>query len=675
MKPWSRPYWFTAAQIAALRLPGLPANQRWVNERAAAEGWADRLAADGSTLSRRRAARGGGVEYHASLFPPEAQEVLAARALSVPIAANDASAGIAGASDWTWFDQQSASTKARSEERAAILAEVDALTIGGASKTGAIRTVAHRRGVSPRAIAGWFASVAGVPITDRLPHLAPQYKGGGKEAEIDAEAWRIIKTDYLRAERPAFAACYNRLIEDYARPRGIALPDAKTLKRRLDREISSALKTAKRHGREASRRSVPPQRRTVMDLHAMQAVNADGHTFDVFVQWEDGRIGRPVMVGMQDVFSRKLLSHRIGETESTLLTRLAFADLFRDHCIPAEAVMDNGRAFASKALTGGALTRFRFKVKDTDATGVLIALGIRVHWTMPYRGSSKPIERAWRDLCEDIAKHPAVAGAYTGNRPDAKPENYRERAIPIAEFRAHVTRRIAAHNARTGRRTEAAQGGSFDATFAASYAVSPVGRASSAQLRLALLVAEDRRCDRASGAVTLAGNTYWSPDMIELAGKVVTLRFDPDNLHSDVHVYQRTGEYVGAAPVIGDTGFSTNQGRNGAASWRRRSGARSARRKTPQTCCASINWRSCCPVHRRRHRGRKPASCAPCVTAVRPPRRSNPFSRQSQSLLNPTSPMPSPPASAGCGWSNEERPRRVFDGLARPNTPSEARNP
>jgi hypothetical protein len=166
----------------------------------------------------------------------------------------------------------------------------------------------------------------------------------------------------------------------------------------------------------------------------MQVVNVDGHKFDVFVQSEDGHIDRPVMVGIQDVYSRKLLAHRIGETENTILTRMVFADLFRDYGIPPHALLDNGRAFASKALTGGAKTRFRFKIKDTDQLGVLPSLGVNVRWTLPYRGSSKPIERAWRDLCEDIAKHPAVAGAYTGNKPDAKPENYRDRAIPIAEF-------------------------------------------------------------------------------------------------------------------------------------------------------------------------------------------------------------------------------------------------
>lgn len=551
--------WLTAAEIAQLGMTGLPDTKRRVNDRAASEGWADRVAEDGTPLARRREGRGGGIEYHASLLPEASQEQLAAR--TAPIAANDATPIVADAHGWSWYEAQPAATKAAAEKRLAIIGEVEALIASRTGATAAVALVATRYGVSPRAIMGWRSDVSSVAVADRLPRLAPRYQGGGRAVEIDAEAWRIFKTDYLRPEKPALAACYRRLDEDYARPRGLALPAMKTFQRRIEREIAPSLRKAKRQGREATRRSVPPLRRSVADLHALQCINVDGHTFDVFVQWEDGRIGRPVMVGTQDVFSRKLLSHRIGETESTLLTRLAFADLFRDHGIPPEAVMDNGRAFASKALTGGALTRFRFKIKSTDATGVLTALGVRVHWTLPYRGSSKPIERAWRDLCEEIAKHPRVSGAYTGNRPDAKPENYRERAIPIAEFRAHVADRIAKHNARAGRRTETAGGvKSFDDVFAASYAVAPIGKASPEQLRLALLVAEERPCGKENGAVTLAGNLYWSPDMVELAGKKVTLRFDPDNLHGEVHVYLRSGEYFGVAPVIAATGFLEKAG-------------------------------------------------------------------------------------------------------------------
>lgn len=543
-----------------MSLPGMPDTTRRVHAVALENGWGAKVDENGAPLARRRAARGGGTEYHASLLPPAAQ--LALRSRQEPAdAPAQAPGGVPDVAErWAWFDCRSSKVKAEANRRLSILREVDERVAVGIGKGAAATTIAAAHGTSRSVIFDWFKMVADVPAADRLPFLAPQHKGGQARVEIDAVAWQIIKTDYLRPEKPAFAACYRRLRDDYAKPRGIVLPAEKTLQRRMEAEITASLKKAKREGREASRRSVPPLRRSVLDLHAMEAVNVDGHTFDVFVEWEDGSISRPVLVGTQDVFSRKLLTHRIGKTESAILTRLAFADLFRDYGIPSKASMDNGRAFASKAITGGARTRFRFKIKDDDALGILPALGVDPKWTLPYRGSSKPIERAWRDLCEDASKHPFCSGAYTGNKPDAKPENYRSRAIPIAEFRPFVIRQIAAHNAREGRRTETTKGGSFDATFAASYAVSPIGKATDAQLRMALLEAQDRRCNRENGTVTLAGNVYWSPAMVNLAGKMVTVRFDPDNYHQDVHIYLRNGEYFGAAQVISAIGFYDKSG-------------------------------------------------------------------------------------------------------------------
>ena len=557
----SASWWLTAAEIAQMALPGVPSCKRNVSQLAKVEGWAARAASDGSPLARQRQARGGGMEFHASLLPMPAQELLTARrkaAELASVAANDT--GEADAEAWAWYDSQPTKIKAKAEKRRAILLEIEVHADAGTTRTAATAEIAKKHNVSPRAVADWLRLVGRASRDSWLPRLASQYNGGGKEIEIDAEAWQILRSDYLRPEKPPFAGCYNRLVEDYARPRGIVLPSAKTLKRRLDREVSELVKTSQRQGKEALRRMTPPQLRTVAGLHAMQAVNIDGHMFDVVVAFEDGTIGRPIMVGIQDLYSRKLLAHRIDKTESTRLARLTFADLFRDWGIPEVAVLDNGRAFASKALTGGAKTRFRFVIKEYEATGILTALGVKTHWTMPYRGSSKPIERAWRDLCDEIAKHPAVAGAYTGNKPDAKPENYGSRAIPIAEFRAHVARRIAAHNARSGRRTEMANGGSFDEAFAGSYSAHAIGRANDVQLRLALLEAQERRCHPEHGSITLHGNRYWSPDLLEFLGQQVIVRFDPENLHSDVHVYQKNGAYLCAAPVQVRTGFLDQAG-------------------------------------------------------------------------------------------------------------------
>ena len=312
-----------------------------------------------------------------------------------------------------------------------------------------------------------------------------------------------------------------------------------------------------REGEEALARTFPAQERDRAVFHALEAVNADGHKFDVFVRTPMGDIVRPILVGVQDLYSGKLLSYRLAETESADLARLAFHDVVRNYGIPSKAWLDNGRGFASKMLTGGTPNRFRFKVRDEDPTGVLVGLGVEIHWATPYHGQAKPIERAWRDLCENIAKHPACAGAYTGNKPDAKPENYGSKAIEWEAFVAVVTEEIAVHNARTKRRSRVCGGAlSFDQAFAASYAQAPIKKATAEQLRTMLLATEVVTANQYDGSVRIAGNRYWCSAMAEHAGRKVVLRFDPDALHTQVSVYSLENTFIGDAECVSAAGFS-----------------------------------------------------------------------------------------------------------------------
>lgn len=550
--------WFSAADLAALALPGLSGAKRKINERAEAERWALRADIDGNPLARPRTGRGGGLDYHISLLPPAARLELVRRGLAAPEGRTDTSVTTLPATNsgqiWAWYDHQPAKVKAEAETRASAVDGVERLEAAGLTRSAAVATIAAQTGKSTATIWGWLALIAGCAGHDRLPNLAPRRKGGGAEAEIDEDLWTIFKSDWLRPEKPTFSSCYYRL-QAIAAQRGIELPHLKTLQRKIEREVDGRVIALRRDGADALRKLLPPQKRSVADLHAMELVNIDGHKWDVFVRFPDGRIARPMMIAIQDVFSRKFLSWRIGESESAIETRLCFADLFRDWGIPNGCLLDNGRAFASKWITGGAKTRFRFKIREDEPLGLLTQLNIQNHWATPYRGQSKPIERGFRDFCDAIAKHPAFAGAYTGNTPLAKPENYGEKAVDLDLFKAVVGAGIAAHNARTGRRTEMARGGSFDQAFDASYKVSPIRKASPEQLRLALLTAERVRANRTTGALEIAGNRYWCAGLSAVAGQLITVRFDPDNLHSEVHAYAADGAFLATVPLLEATGF------------------------------------------------------------------------------------------------------------------------
>jgi hypothetical protein len=257
---------------------------------------------------------------------------------------------------------------------------------------------------------------------------------------------------------------------------------------------------------------------------------------------------------------------RLGTDETALQTRLVFADLFRDWGIPHHALLDNSRAFWSKWITGGHRGhRFRFKVKEDEPIGLLEGVGVRMHAAKPYHGQSKPIERAFRDFCDRIAKHPVCEGAYTGNSPLAKPENYGSRAVEWNVFAALVDEQIAKHNARPGRRTETAKGRSFDEVFAESYARSCIKKGTEEHLRFALLAGVQKKLNKLNGEIVLYGNRYWHNDLRALRGETVTVRYDPDNLHSEVQVYDHKGQHIASAQLLEDSGFADAAGAKEAA--------------------------------------------------------------------------------------------------------------
>ena len=389
--------------------------------------------------------------------------------------------------------------------------------------------------------------------------LAKKHEGGGKEAECDPAAWDAFKTAYLRSEQPTLEQCYRDL-QRLAEREGWKIPSAKALKRKLEREVHPSAIVLAREGAEALSKRRPPQIREKPD-RAMEMVNGDARKSDVFVKWPDGEIARPWLHGWQDIGFSKVLSWRIDKSENASGYRLAFADLLRDYGIPQHVYMDNSRAFAAKGLTGGAKSRFRFKLKADDPVGLLTQLvgPEGIHWTTPYHGQSKPIERTFRDIASDIDKDHRLRGAFTGNNPDAKPENYGSKAIPLEKFVRVVADRIAQHNARRGRRGLGMDGRSFDEAFQESHArhSDSIARPTESQLARWLLGAEGVTAHKESGAVILHGTRYWSERLAEkLAGRSaaerrVVLRFDPDHLDRPVTVETLDGRLIATAAVQG----------------------------------------------------------------------------------------------------------------------------
>lgn len=544
--------WWTAEEIALACLPGLPVSAGGVAKLAKRQNWRK---AEGAV--QRRKGRGGGVEFHFRLFPVQARDYLAAQGMSaVKTPEERDEAGL-----WTEYELLKQTAKDKALARLSAVQSVHQIARGGVTLSYAVSRVAAAQGKSERSIWNWVNKCQGVSSDNWLPVLAGRHATAHRKvnrAEFCESAWDVFKASFLRPEQPTFEDCYRDLCM-LANEHRWTVPSLKTVQRVLSRRIPKAVQVLAREGRAGLDALYPAQVRDKSMLTALSAVDADFHKFDVFVNW-DGEIIRPQLSAIRDIYSGKLLAWRLAQTPNSATVLLTIGDLVEDYGIPNDFVIDNGREYAAKWITGGVENRYRFKVKADDPLGVLPQLGVEVHFTTPYHGQAKPVERLFRDYCSNIAKDIRFAGAYVGNKPDAKPENYGSRAIDRDVFTRVLAERIVGWNLLTGRRAPTCEGRSFDETFNASYETAPVRKASKEQRRLWLLGAEGLRGHRTSGELTFMGNKYWSEWSPEIAGQKVVGRFDPEDLHGGLHVYALTGEYLGFANCNQAVGFFDVEG-------------------------------------------------------------------------------------------------------------------
>jgi transposase InsO family protein len=547
--------WFKASELAAEKLPGMPGSKRNINRLVEKLGW------DKTNLARIGQGKGAPLEYHFTLLPEPAQAALTARygEAQAPAPRIQKRAAVVetprGAAAWAWYEALPATIKDRAAQRLEALLRIETLR-RRVGRGAAVRAIAEECDVSVATMHNWLDLVRGVPPADWLLALAPAPRGGGgRPVNIDEAFWDTFRADFLRASEPSFNSCYRRTVH-IAKKEGWTVPNERTLRRRVE-EIPEAVRVMARKGRDATKAMYPAQERDRSMFHAMEAVNVDGHKWDVFCRYPDGTVARPLMVAFQDLYSGMFVAWRMARSENKDDVRLCLGDMVATYGIPDDCYLDNGRAFASKWLTGGTSNRYRFKVKSEEPAGILTQLGVRIHWTTPYAGQSKPIERGFGDFARDIAKHPAFEGAYTGNAPDAKPENYGTRAVPIEEFTRIVNEEIVKHNARPGRQSRVCAGQhSFQDVFDASYKVAPIRMATPEQIRMFMLMAEGVRPRQRDGAIHLLRNRYWHEKLLEHRGRLLTVRFDPENVHQDLAVHAQDGTLICVAELIEAVGFA-----------------------------------------------------------------------------------------------------------------------
>jgi hypothetical protein len=492
-----------------------------------------------------------------------------------PVAMAEADAGPAFSYDaealWQWAATRKQTHRDIGAHRGALLQQVVRLMEAGHTWRQAADIVGRANDISPHNLRNWYYGVNGKPgaqsfeVQDWAAALMPGWTGGGRREEIPAQAWDWYSTYYLsrggqKRQPPTVANAYRRVCEVAKKEGWGELPSEKTFERRT-KEIPMATRVYLREGPEALAKMYPPQRRDKTVFAAGEAVVGDGLKFDkLWVKFTDGEILNTATGWFwADVRSNYLLAYRLAKTENTDLFRLATYDLTAV-TVPKHVWVDNTVVAANKAMTGRAQGRHRFHDRKEDPIGLILQLGMELHFTNPDKvlGSpgAKPIERSFGigGIHEAVATHPRLI-----NRGYS-----RDTAVPFDEFAQVVAEEVVRFNQQAKRRTDVCRGVlSFEQAFRESFEAATVRRLTDAQRDLLLLMPEVVRANKRSGELALqAGrgpmgqHRYWAEPLAEYKTHQLVAYYDPENLSKPVAVYTLDGRYICRADNITNTGFN-----------------------------------------------------------------------------------------------------------------------
>ena len=455
-----------------------------------------------------------------------------------------------------WFFGLPRHVQEEASRRAELLWQFEDMALPeGMGKAEAALIFAQRHDIARATLYNWRRMAQHLPREQWPYALVPQRRPGNcgtrRKSEIDPQIWHFIRQSWLTQSQPALQPIYRRAAE-MAASRGVPIPSCKTVARRLA-ELPRPVKVLAREGHEALDAMYPPQRRDYTSLNVHQIWNADGRMADVHVRWPDGSVSRPIVVAWLELRTRTVLGYAIGQSESAHLVRQALAaSLKRSRAIPRQAYLDNGRAFASKELTGGQDTRYRFKVTPDEMQGTLTLMGTQVIWAKPYNGKAKPIESFWRTLAE-AEKRPEFVGAYCGNKPDNRPEEHDMRnAVDLALYESVLREEIEAYHARA-HRGDGMQGRAPQQVYEALMADAVVQRPTAAQIRRCTQAMQQVTINR-SGEVSILDNRYGSDESAALPRGTYTACYDPNDATVPIELWDGAAQ-VATLPLIAKTGF------------------------------------------------------------------------------------------------------------------------
>jgi putative transposase len=554
---------YSCAELAAMKLPGLPASERNMRERAQREGW----------VSRQVSCQGGKGGLRTEYQPPKAvrETMLTQQLQSSPsgtVAPITAPALPCGAIATGLFSSPMVPVQAShelkdwqrksAEARAAIIAEVKRLA-GLAGTEKAIQAVIAlaannelpeqlqrlvpvanaktgsdgKRTLSRRSIYRWMKE-----SEQGFSALAPRIREGMK-----VPVWApALLSLYQNPQKPSLKKCLDDL--PGVLQAGVQTPSYWAAQRFVDKMSNLELQRGRMGPRE--HKSVRAYvKRDTSEMWPGDAYTADGHTFDAEVAHpKHGRPFRPEITSVLDIATRKSVGWSIDLAESTWAVLDALRNAVETGGIPAIFYVDNGSGYKN-ALMGD------------EATGFMARLSITISHSLPYNSQARGIiERShqsiWIRGAKDLPTYmgapmdrEAKQSAFKITRSDIKKAGVSALLMPWAEFTTWCQAQVDAYNNRPhrglpkitdaeGKRRHQTPNEAWEAAIKEGWKPEVVEADESADLFRPYQEVTTRRA-----MVQLFSNSYFNRDLEHYHGEKVRVGYD---IHDASHVWVRDRE-------------------------------------------------------------------------------------------------------------------------------------
>jgi transposase len=402
---------------------------------------------------------------------------------------------------------------------------VQALSDAPQGKRGIIISkVANSFGISPRTLYRDLKKVK----QDGGDSLIPGWHRGQRPKAINNEIASIIDNLYLKDSRPSI----KEVCETLKKSHNIKIPYP-TVVRYINIKYTPGQQLLFRDPEEWNKKFSPYVRRDWSKVAVNEIWIGDQKQLDVPCVFR-GRVIFPWVTVFMDMASRAYVGWILTAIPDAWAVSQALVYGVRKLGPPGTVYLDRGKQYKAKAISGGKVERSKvvrlFKdIKDTIIPGIFGELGIEIFWAAPYNAREKPIEPSFRVFNRLRHLFPGYRGPYVTKRPKDHAKLLKSAKLPSLEEMAQgVDTIVTEYNERVHSETNRSPN-SFFSNFK---------RVIPSEKLLAFLLLVENHVTARDSTVTVDGLVYRHDDLWKLAGELVEVRRDPQNIQRAAIIYQ-----------------------------------------------------------------------------------------------------------------------------------------